>query len=427
MVNSTVQCPQCKTWLDVTQEQLDAHHGLIRCGFCNTVFNAAEQQNQEKSEPLPASQNAAPELVRQKTWQTEIRPAEPQKEQQNTFGFSGDGKEYFRIWIVNLCLSIITLGIYSAWAKVRRLQYFYRHTSIAGASFDYHGDPVAILKGRIIAVGVFALYSFSRHLGVTPALIALLLLLALMPWLLVRSFRFRLHNTSYRGLRLAFRGKTGGGYVNFLLWPLLSVFTAYTLWPLVRQRISRYLIGNSAYGNQHFAFLAGDGVFYRPYIVVFGSSIVLVLIGFVLALIGAGGIHQPSPAADPKAAAAAAMVVGIIFYIVIFILFRLAITPYLAARLQNLTWNNTTLGSHRFESRLRARSMIGITITNFILIVFTLGLFKPFADIRLMRYRLECLSLFYTGSLDEFVANAQTDVSATGEEMADIFDMDISL
>src|SRR5436305_11873488 len=40
--------------------------------------------------------------------------------------FTGSGSEYFRIWIVNALLSIITLGIYSAWAKVRTLQYFYR-------------------------------------------------------------------------------------------------------------------------------------------------------------------------------------------------------------------------------------------------------------------------------------------------------------
>src|SRR6187455_1771467 len=66
--------------------------------------------------------------------------------------FTGAGSEYFRIWIVNLALTIATLGIYSAWAKVRRLQFFYRHTRLAGAGFDYHGDPIAILKGRLVGL-----------------------------------------------------------------------------------------------------------------------------------------------------------------------------------------------------------------------------------------------------------------------------------
>jgi len=37
------------------------------------------------------------------------------------FVFHGTGREYFKIWIVNLVLTIATLGIYAAWAKVRRV------------------------------------------------------------------------------------------------------------------------------------------------------------------------------------------------------------------------------------------------------------------------------------------------------------------
>ncbi len=51
--------------------------------------------------------------------------------------FTGTGGEYFGIWIVNLLLTIVTLGIYSAWAKVRRLQYFYRHTEVAGLELRF--------------------------------------------------------------------------------------------------------------------------------------------------------------------------------------------------------------------------------------------------------------------------------------------------
>ncbi|MGZ5661700.1 MAG: DUF898 family protein, partial [Usitatibacter sp.] len=58
------------------------------------------------------------------------------------FSFTGDAREYFRIWIVNLFLSVITLGIYSPWAKVRKKRYFYGNTWVAGANFDYHGNPL---------------------------------------------------------------------------------------------------------------------------------------------------------------------------------------------------------------------------------------------------------------------------------------------
>ena len=68
--------------------------------------------------------------------------------------FTGTAAEYFRIWIVNLFFTLATLGIYSAWAKVRKRRYFYGSTRLDGDSFDYFASPKAILNGRIIAVAI---------------------------------------------------------------------------------------------------------------------------------------------------------------------------------------------------------------------------------------------------------------------------------
>src|SRR5688572_1603984 len=124
----------------------------------------------------------------------------------NEIGFSGVGSEYFRIWIVNLALSIVTFGIYSAWAKVRRLQYFYRNTSLMGYSFDYHGKPLAILKGRAIGVGLIVLYNVVVAISPIAALTILIVLIIVLPWLLFQSLRFKLFCSSYRGLRFRFNG-----------------------------------------------------------------------------------------------------------------------------------------------------------------------------------------------------------------------------
>jgi len=74
------------------------------------------------------------------------------------FVFHGQGGEFFRIWIVNIGLTLLTLGIYSAWAKVRTKRYFYGNTELEGDRFDYLGDPIAILKGRILAVALLVAY-----------------------------------------------------------------------------------------------------------------------------------------------------------------------------------------------------------------------------------------------------------------------------
>lgn len=339
-------------------------------------------------------------------------------QQQEPFAFTGQGGEYFRIWIVNLCLSLLTLGIYSAWAKVRRMQYFYRHTTVAGASFDYHGDPVAILKGRILAVGMLALYSLAGQLSIAAGLGALLLIMLLMPWLLVRSFRFRLHNTSYRGLRFAFHGKIEDGYVNFLLMPFLGYITLGLLMPLAHQQIRRYLHKNSSYGDQSFDFHATAGAFYKPYLIALGSLVLVIMVGAFLAALLAKGAGL---AGDSVALLAGGIV------LIAYLGALLMIGPYLAARLQNVIWNNTTLGSMRFDSRLRARGMFAVMVGNFLLILLTLGLYKPYADIRLARYKIDHMTLLAAEDLDAFVAGQQVIANAAGEEAVEMFDLDLAV
>src|SRR5947207_8247898 len=88
--------------------------------------------------------------------------------------FSASTSEYFRIWIVNLALTIVTLGIYSAWAKVRKRRYLYSHTLIGGEGFEYRAKPWPILKGRLIALGfviaVFAAGNFVPAFAAQPLL-----------------------------------------------------------------------------------------------------------------------------------------------------------------------------------------------------------------------------------------------------------------
>ncbi|MBD3609160.1 MAG: DUF898 family protein, partial [Gammaproteobacteria bacterium] len=84
------------------------------------------------------------------------------------FEFTGSGQEYFGIWIVNILLTILTLGIYGAWAKVRNRKYFYNNTRVADAAFDYHAKPIAILKGWAIVVGL--LFTYQIMLNINPTI-----------------------------------------------------------------------------------------------------------------------------------------------------------------------------------------------------------------------------------------------------------------
>ena len=160
-------------------------------------------------------------------------PAAPAFPETYPFRFTGTTGGFFSIWIVNLFLTIITLGIYSPWAKVRKKRYFYGHTWIADANFEYHGNPIAILKGRIIAVAAFASYSAVGHFMPQVAAAMALLLFAAAPWFIARSMAFNAFNSSYRNIRFRFHAT----YTDVLkaIWPIALVLVFSIFLPEIDQ------------------------------------------------------------------------------------------------------------------------------------------------------------------------------------------------
>jgi uncharacterized membrane protein YjgN (DUF898 family) len=339
-------------------------------------------------------------------------------QQNQGFEFTGKGWEYFRIWIVNLLLTILTLGIYSAWAKVRRLQYFYRNTHLADASFDYHGSPTAILKGRIIGFGLLIAYNAAFEFNPILGLVIGLLLALVMPWLLMRSMQFKLYNSSYRGLRFGFAGDKRGAYDAFLKYPMLAGLTAYLLAPLAHQRIKRYQFDNSRFGSSAFKLGATVKGFYLLYLSAFFVLAGTLLLLPVLAMLSGTGTGLQSLMTGFAAAAPLIMLVLVASILVVGSLF--------SAYMQNLVWGSTELGAHRFFSRVSARRMLWISVTNFLGIVLTFGLYMPFAAVRMTRFKLESMGLAVNGDLSGFIADQQQQATAAGQETAEMFDVDLS-
>jgi len=336
-------------------------------------------------------------------------------QQKQSFRFTGSGWEYFKIWIVNLLLTILTLGIYSAWAKVRRLQYFYRNTHLADATFDYHGKPKAILKGRIIAIVLLIAYNASFKISPILGLVAAVLLGSVMPWLLMRSLRFKLYNSSYRGLRFGFSGDRRGAYRAFLLFPVLAAMTLYLLAPLAHQRIKLYQFNNSRFGSTAFKLDVSVKGFYLLYLSALAVMIGAVVLVVALAVMfGAGGgikgLNMAIVALIPLVILVTILLVGSMF----------------SAYMQNLVWGHAELGEHRFYSHVSARRLLWIGVSNAIGVVLTLGLFIPFAAVRMTRFKLESMGVEVSGYLTGFIADQQQQASAAGEETAEMFDVDIS-
>ncbi|HTD03429.1 YjgN family protein [Undibacterium sp.] len=374
--------------------------------------------------------------------------AQPVAREKHAFIFTGSGAEYFRIWIVNLCLTIATLGIYSAWAKVRRLQYFDRNTQLGGAVFNFHGEPKAILKGRILAVVLLAVYhyafGFSKAFGV---LVVSFLLLAL-PWMMRGALRFRLRNTSYRALRFNFGGSLGGAYATYL--PILLLFLLpgvvlalfpsqvkwlglvgllYVAWPIMHAFIKRYQHRNLQFGAASATYTVSGFRFVKPYFITMLLGVLAAAcIGVVAAIaIPAVNAYARRSADEVTGADPWIMVGGMVGMALFCYIFYLATTPYLQVRIYNLVWSNTRFPEVEIQSELRAWPYLRLQAANLLLTLLTLGLYRPFAVVRVYKYRLAHMSVTTDGNFERLLSGEQQRaVGAGGDGAADFLGFDLS-
>lgn len=352
--------------------------------------------------------------------------------------FLGSGGEYFRIWIVNLLLTIVTLGIYGSWAKVRRLRYFYGSTLLAGSSFEYHGEPKKILLGRAIAAALILPYSIFSRTRPLIGLAFLLLFFIALPFIVIKSRRFQMRMTSWRNIRFGFDGTYGRAARVYLGLAALLPLTLGLLFPYVIFARQRFLIERSRFGQTNFEFGAHPGRYYLAYLVGLGALIVSVvgaaiLLGIIFAIVtGNGSASLQALMANPREIlnhpsgmfTAAAMIA--VFYIVLIVASRVP-AALVTARITNEAFGNTRLGEHQLQSKLNGWKLARIYIGNLLLVIITLGLFAPWAKIRLLRYQVESTSLMVVGDLDGFVADEAINVGATGEELGDLLDIDFGL
>ncbi len=376
--------------------------------------------------------------------------------------FTGSGKEYFKIWIVNLILTILTLGIYSAWAKVRTKRYFYGNTQLAGIGFEYHANPIAILKARLIAVGLLLVYVFAGNIIPYAGFALALVLTFAAPWIIWRGMQFNARVTSYRNVRFGFCGSMKDAYKYILLFPLLpilitlaiggamwlssdmvnpgslavlvttAVLAVYLLLPYIQKTITGYYLNNSRYGQGKINADLSAARYYITYLKLIGWSLLILagvtLIGFGLAMsagIGVDAIMQLQGAGGELPSGVLSLIlVGVTLFYLAMVLFGIWTKAYVAANIRNHVFSNMALDDViRLSSNMSVAKLFGIYVTNTLLLIFSLGLAYPWARTRLARYHADVTQPELSGSLEQYVAQQQNRQTALGDEMGEAFDV----
>jgi uncharacterized membrane protein YjgN (DUF898 family) len=406
MPTFTLTCPVCTFSQPVDVNVLPRPGTKATCPVCRSVF------------PLPAGEPSAdPALAECASTvvgeEAAAPPAAPDPGRQEartlSFVFTGNAKEYFGIWIVNTLLRIVTLGLYSPWAKVRKRRYFYRNSLLEGAPFDFLADPWAILKGWFIAGLFFGAYSLASRVNPIAASAFMLLFFGVFPWVVVRSRIFNLRNSTHRNIRFGFHADYREAYRVFLWWQLLVPFTGGVLMPYVVYRQRRFLVENSRFGTTPFRFHAKPGEYFR----IFLPLLLLIPLGI---------------------AACAAVVVcfkgntfAMALPVLTLALLYLVAAVYVQTAFTNLTWNSTSLGRHRFSCKLRVGALVWIYLSNAAAVLGSLGLLAPWAAVRTLRYRLEQITATGVGGFDAIIASSEEQIGAAAEELGDMLGFDLGI
>lgn len=323
-------------------------------------------------------------------------PAGPQAVT-GTIQFTGNASEYFRIWIVNLLLSVLTLGVYSAWASVRRKQYFYGNTLLQGSAFSYLGKPLAILKGRVIAVlALGAVYGLSRLIQFD--LLSIVFMVAL-PYVFVKAVGFNTVNSAYRNMRFVFdigEGEFKKVFKSLILPALLVPLTLGIMYPNFLHKRRQLVVRSSAYGSTHFSFDATSSDYSKKY-----GNVVLYFILFLV-----GSLFTLGIGAVP-----------------LYVLY----TSYRDVVIGQANWNRVSLGNMRMHCGWKTGDLFGLRFGNALAVICTLGLMVPWATIRSLRYQLQGISIVNAEGLDAFVGAAVGEFTAMGQEAGELMGFDIGI
>lgn len=356
--------------------------------------------------------------------------------------FVGDGAGYTRLWIATTALSLLTLGLYAPWAAVAKRRYLAAHTLIDGVPLVYHGTPVAILRGRAIALallGAAMLLTFAVPLA-QPLLVAAAILAS--PRFLLSAFAFHARNTSWRGLRFAFDGSRREVFravAPLLFWPATTLVTEllarYTelaqsgavpllvLLPYVVLTITlaraavllAYLrLRGLRYGSVTFDLAISPAQFRR--VIYRGGGPFVLKLGFAAAAVNAallwlGNIDVMLLAQPVLGCLLAAVARGRV----------------LTQRFNLAVHRLTGTGGVQVRSSLTPDRLSRAYFVNALWLVATLGLAAPWRRVATRRLRARQLAIFHVAAAGTISRVAAADPGATGEALADQFDVDLSL
>ena len=377
---------------------------------------------------------------------------------------AGSGGDYFKLWLSNLLLTIVTLGLYTPWARRRRIQYFFRNTEAGPDPLDFTASSRSMVTSFVLVALVYGLIQLMSSQGLSTAVSGVTLLIAAAtPWLWRSAMRFRMGNTTWRGLPFVFHATTRETYT--AAWPLLGgallVAVLALLLPdapaasarkasapgplfwlgglgvmvlagviLIRLRFNflQLQMTRTSLGGQMGRFKAGFGAFFKVGAICIGIGLLAyVALAGLIGLFSAGliGMGRGMGAGN----------IAVLVVVALLVLFPLLLIPasitFAAweAMVFRTVWSHAGLSNMaRSKCSLKTRAFVWLRAKNVLLTLVTLGLYRPFAVVNEYRMKIDSVQIYTRGNIDALAGVlAHGSRSGLGDAAADLAGFDLAV
>lgn len=279
-----------------------------------------------------------------------VRDVAPVPEPQTVL-FTGDNGAFRRLVTRGALLEIVTAGFYRFWLATQMRRYLWSSTIIGGDALEYVGAARELLFGFFFSLIVLAPAYFVYFLVTVEAerqeafasLPLLLFFVAFGQYANYGARRYRLHKTSWRGLRFGMGGSGLAYMARAMGWGVVIALTLGLALPWAQASLERYKMSNTFYGELRGRFVGRGGEFFKKAWWIWAVTIITIIGSAALGIAAADGRGGPL-----AVLASLALMLG---------------APSLYAAYKTAQWRwwlaGLRLGDIRVETRLGTRAFLG--------------------------------------------------------------------
>lgn len=362
--------------------------------------------------------------------------------------FHGHTSGYFRIWSVCQFLTIITLGLYGPWARVRKAEYLAKQWALDGHRFSIQLDAPALFRGRLFVFGSLSFITVMSWYQPFLVPIFTLITFAGLPWLLTNSFAFRWQTITFRNQRFGFQtnpttlmrpiyrlmiavalsvtpGAVWYSIFGPTTWvvaisPLLILPTLY-FWPKATAAFTHHRFANARWGSTPFDLDASvQDVVSITFKAMWSGRIFLAMFLYMFVLIIILILVRDQD-------------LLVIFKALGFLLITVFSITFGRTRRLNYILHRLRIGGNKngiiqIATTLDPIKQGFLTIRYTLMIILSFGLLTPWATIHYARWRARHVQFYLDGDWPEINGDVQQKVThGAWDELANSFDIEIGI